>query len=619
MIGRFLRDASGNFAIAMTVALVPIMGGVALAIDYAELTRQKQATLNALDAAGIATARQIVTGASEEAIVAYATSFFHANLGPVDPDSATLHVTLPSNEFGGGTLKLAAELNYKPYFLPVFQELLGKPQSNNVAYDANTEIRLKNTLEVALVLDNSGSMDRLGSGSGQKRMDLLKQAATQLVETIALQAAQMKQVEKPVQFSLVPFAASVNVGTDNADASWMDTDGRAPYHHENFDWATMPAGRKVVPSLGVHYKVGAGWGIEEGQRVTRFSLFDELRRITDEQETCTGSGSSKTCTTTYTYAPFASWGGCVETRPHPYAYDTTEPSAAEPATLFVPMFAPDETDRRDGSNRAAMGNWWADVTTGSNDAARQRYMPKYFQAAPKGTAAKGMYEGPNGMCSSTPITPLTDVTTEEGLATVKGAIGNMVALGGTDVPEGTAWGWRTLSSTEPFAHGRPENEIGNDKVLIVLTDGENTYYTPNSLGYNDLATNRSIYSNKGYTAKNYPGQTRTRLYMGSTVASSIHSNANFTAAMNQHMNTVCEEAKASGVIVMTVALDLNAANSVQAAAIDSLRSCASDSRFRKDPNNPSKPAKLFWNATGATLSDDFKDIANELSNLRIVG
>lgn len=28
--------------------------------------------------------------------------------------------------------------------------------------------------------------------------------------------------------------------------------------------------------------------------------------------------------------------------------------------------------------------------------------------------------------------------------------------------------------------------------------------------------------------------------------------------------------------------------------------------------------KLFWNSTGATLSDDFKAIGNELSNLRIV-
>jgi hypothetical protein len=31
-----------------------------------------------------------------------------------------------------------------------------------------------------------------------------------------------------------------------------------------------------------------------------------------------------------------------------------------------------------------------------------------------------------------------------------------------------------------------------------------------------------------------------------------------------------------------------------------------------------KPAKLFWNTTGGNLAETFEDIANELSNLRIV-
>jgi hypothetical protein len=90
------------------------------------------------------------------------------------------------------------------------------------------------------------------------------------------------------------------------------------------------------------------------------------------------------------------------------------------------------------------------------------------------------------MCSTTPITPLTDVTTAAGLKTIKDAINDMIALGATDIPEGAAWGWRTVTSTAPFTQARPETERGNDKVVIVLTDGFNTYYTPNSLGYNDL-------------------------------------------------------------------------------------------------------------------------------------
>ena len=60
MIRRFVRDRGGNFAMMTAIALVPIMGALTLAIDYSEMSRQRQAMFNALDAAGIATARQIV-------------------------------------------------------------------------------------------------------------------------------------------------------------------------------------------------------------------------------------------------------------------------------------------------------------------------------------------------------------------------------------------------------------------------------------------------------------------------------------------------------------------------------------------------------------------------------
>ena len=164
MIREFLRDRGGNYAMLMGIAMLPIMGSVAIAIDFSEMNRQKQATINALDAAGVATARQVVSGASNEALIAYANEFFKANLGPVDPDDTELTVVLPNNQFGGGTLKLSAVLNYEPYFLPSFLGLLGKPadeRDREISFAANSEIRLKNTLEVALVLDNSTLDERI--------------------------------------------------------------------------------------------------------------------------------------------------------------------------------------------------------------------------------------------------------------------------------------------------------------------------------------------------------------------------------------------------------------------------------------------------------------------------
>ncbi|MEP9389037.1 pilus assembly protein [Mesorhizobium sp. KR9-304] len=651
MILEFLRDRGGNYAILTGIAMLPIMGSIAVAVDFSEMNRQKQATVNALDAAGLATARQVASGASDEALLIYANEFFEANLGPVDPADTELTVVLPNNQFGGGTLKMSAVLNYKPYFLPSFLGMLGKPadeRNKEITFAANSEIRLKNTLEVALVLDNSGSMDFYGSGSGQKRLALLKTAAKQLVDTLALQAAQIKQVAKPVQFSLVPFAASVNVGPGNAVAEWMDVEGLSPVHHENFDWTKVDDPDKRAEKIGgIWYKKGTGWGADENGILSRFSLYQDMQRVSDrewvvtgQEYVCTRYRSNGTCRsgewreTGYydeTISTYASWQGCVEARPYPYNVNdapaqggtaNTGIGFGDPATMFVPMFAPDEPGDRwdvEGQNKdsySAANNWWNDGTESISGETRQKNMKKYFDVRPYGaTSPQG--SGPSYSCTSTPITPLTDVTNQEGLDTIKAAIDKMAASGNTNVPEGTAWGWRTISSTAPFTGGRAESEKGNDKVIIVLTDGANTYSVPNS----DPAGNKSTYAAYGYTGQGYNGTGTTRMFMGTSgaIGQYDYSSSNYTNALNEQMEKVCDNAKAANVLMMTVSLDLSTSDAGENKAIEALKKCASDSRFRKDPADPSKPAKLYFNATGSNLSEKFKEIADELSNLRIVG
>ena len=105
-----------------------------------------------------------------------------------------------------------------------------------------------------------------------------------------------------------------------------------------------------------------------------------------------------------------------------------------------------------------------------------------------------------------------------------------------------------------------------------------------------------------------------RIFQGTTESS--YSDTAYTKAMNQQFKQLCDNAKAKKIMVMTVALDLDAKKTAEKTQIDLLKECASESRYRKEG---SKAAKLFWNSTGATLSEDFKAIGNELSNLRIVG
>jgi Flp pilus assembly protein TadG len=655
MFRRFARDKRGNFSMMMVVATVPIMGGLALAIDYAELSRQRQITLNALDAAAVATGAHIVNGsvsstdpvAYETAIKKYAEDFFKANLGPVDPANTTLSVVLPSNNVGGGTLKLTAGLTYEPYFLPAFTELIGQPRDpTTVDVRAQSEVRLKNTLEVALVLDNSGSMAEYGSGTGQKRIDLLKAAAKQLVETMAKQAAMMKQVPKPVQFGLVPFSASVNIAPANDDQPWMDTMGISPVHHENFDWSKMNAANnpeKYAEKVGdVWYKRGAGWGVSRDQPLTRFSLYADIIAQTDREaipntkrrvcKTYSGGKCQKYTDEPeyeYTVSQYTSWQGCVEARPAPYNNNDAEADSSNPATLFVPMFAPDEPRHLwrdlnndnipdlDDANYGYGNNWWADWEN-SSASSRQSDMRKYFRVKPYDAPAAGAGDGPNFSCTTNAITPLQDVTTVDGKKVIIDAIDAMSPTGNTNVPEGTAWGWRVVSHKAPFTEGRPDIEKGNDKVIIVLTDGANTY---GDLGDWDDVKNRSTYAAYGYTGKGYNGTGVTRMFMDTSgsVGKSTYTNTNYQAAMDEQMQMVCANAKdpdQGNVIVVTVSLDLVESVPAEKKAIEALTKCASDSRFKK--NADGTPKKLFYNATGSNLAEKFEEIADELSNLRIV-
>ena len=91
----------------------------------------------------------------------------------------------------------------------------------------------------------------------------------------------------------------------------------------------------------------------------------------------------------------------------------------------------------------------------------------------------------------------------------------------------------------------------------------------------------------------------------------------YTTALDDHLAKVCGDAKAANIMVMTVSLDLSTTNTDENKAIEALRKCASDSRFRKDANGAA--AKLYWNTTGGNLAETFRQIADELSNLRIVG
>ena len=79
--------------------------------------------------------------------------------------------------------------------------------------------------------------------------------------------------------------------------------------------------------------------------------------------------------------------------------------------------------------------------------------------------------GPNYGCTTAPLLELTNYKED----VVVGASTRWSPTASTNIGEGLMWGWRVLSPGAPFAQGRPSNDPHNQKVIVLMTDGENTY------------------------------------------------------------------------------------------------------------------------------------------------
>jgi len=518
---RFGRDEGGVTAVIFGIVFAVLLFSIGLGIDYTRAVTEKLDEQAALDAAILAAAHQL--GKKDEATKgeAVARAFFQENLKP----TSTAKIDNIDFDAVNGKVDATAGTSLSTHILKVFG-------FEKIEIDVNASVaKGDGTVEVAMVLDNSGSM----SGS---YIDDLKVAAQNLADQIL--DSNSVTADK-VQVGLIPFAASVNVGPANSGASWIDGGAQSSIHSENFDQVT-----------------------------SRFDLFSDLGQ---------------------------SWAGCVEARPHPHDVSDTPPVAGD--SLFVPMFAPDEPDNVNASNAGYsnysnnyISDFGGDCPTPTYTCRRrnsktgeckswkvdpisvaeaQSRTCKYKSASVSGGS------GPNYMCTTTPIQPLTANET-----TVADAITALGAGGYTNIAEGVAWGWRVLSPGAPFTEGRDYTDKKNKKFLIVMTDGQNVYPAKSD-------HNLSRYGARGYASKGRLGTT----YTG----------AGYRGTIDTKAQSTCTAAKTEGVIVYTIAFRLESDANTTAL----LRACAtSDDHF-------------FPASNGSALIQSFQNIGREISNLRVSG
>ena len=612
----FLQDKRGNYGVMMGLLLFPLIGATALAVDYSNISRQRNAMQTSLDAAALATSKEYAAGgfaaSSESAELAkmnaYARDFFLANMrGYDDAENADIEASFTSEtkkdvngiEFDEKSISLTARLDYDTHLA----KAIGK---DVIPIEVLSEVAMGNlTIEVALVIDNSGSM------SSKSKLASAKSTSKKLVDQM-FAAGAISNKANPVSFSLVPFAASVNIGAGNAGKDWMDINGWSTVHNENLDWSTydIPWGATLdIQDKGTHkiarekLRNSSTWNWK-----TRWDIYDMVD---------------------------VDWDGCVEMRPWPHnTQDTVQQvsgltygQAASKShgdgidALFVPMFAPSEptyyyTYQNRGRIRTSYdyysyGNDYTDdfrksdnvlfaasnYQRGNYQNTRQDWIWRY-QNSHVSNGISGSGFGPNYSCTSR---PLTELTTNKN--TIKNSIDNMIANGNTNVQAGVSWGWRTLSPQEPFTGGRSYDDVDNRKYLIVLTDGNNTYSgssTPNRSTYAAWAYAKTERIEEGLSYWDRPD-----LYKGSNPYY-------YEDKMNVHTLQTCENARKAGITIFSIAFDVSNGSSVK----QLLDACAG-SGLTSGGQEIVSSGSFYYDVNSNGLDDAMASIASQISDLRL--
>ena len=157
---------------------------------------------------------------------------------------------------------------------------------------------------------------------------------------------------------------------------------------------------------------------------------------------------------------------------------------------------------------------------------------------------------------------------------------------------GLQWGWLTLSPNGPFGDGVAYGTAHTDKIIVLLTDGDNT----NDAGADTSHANNP--NNSIYTGIGYIGQGRLLDSTGAVVALNSTGTQRRDAIDSREL-LLCTNMKAKNVIIYAIGVGVSSHSSTI------LQACASG-------------ADHYYDVTdSAQLTNVFNAIAGSIENLRI--
>lgn len=471
-------DRAGNVTITFALALIPLMSLVGAAVDYSRANSIRTAMQSAADSTALAVARNAATLTADQ-IQSQATDLFNASFARSEVSNVNVAATYSST--GGSTLTVSVTAKMKTNFLGVMGISEMQLGTKSVSAWGNKRLR------VALVLDTTGSMDYDG------KMDALKSATKDLLDQLKSAATN----NGDVYVSIIPFSKDMNIDSANYQANWIDwTDWEAepltlasskpsswedvgpgdncPFPKDGWGGgystygfgctsgptSTTPASSGKVPSSGnicPSTDTGAKYARKNGISYNGcYNSVEKSPKVTTGWSascdgyvncTCTGSGSSKTCTQkqynhTWIVNAHSTWNGCVSDR---------------------------------GSSSAPSSNYDRLITTPGSAAESKYPAEQYSNCSPK-------------------VMGLSYDWT-----TMKSVVNNLDPQGATNQPIGLVWGWQSLVGGGPLTSPAKVSGYSYQEAIVLLSDGLNTLDRWYGDGYNtSTSVDRRMYdSNNG--------------------------------------------------------------------------------------------------------------------------
>ncbi len=624
------------YAIALPVVLMMSVAGV----DLHRASTVRMNLQDALDAAALAAARSPDADTTAK-VQAIGMAALRANLYSyphVALNESLTSFTLADNDTVVATAKVDVDALVANVVLPPY----GKLSDDTLRVGASSEVKRSSTdLEVALVLDITGSMD------GTRLTDL-KTASKDLVDLVV----KPNQTLNKTRMSLVPYSMGVNIGSTYADAVRGSLRGTTSI--SGASWVYPSSSNKTITGVtrnspGVVTSSNHGFKTDDYVWITGVlgmtKLNDKAYRVvrinnnTFSLQTTSNGGSSWSNVNTTNSLGYLLYVSGGTARPcQTYACEvvvtssnhgmntgeqvrirgvggmsginnTTSISGSNlyhtVTRIDASSFALDgvvgplqgsyssggtvqclevgcqsyQFVNDDGNDRVFWSTTCVTERTGAN-----AYTDTGYSSAYVGAHYTGYDAAASGGCLDTTITPLT--SDKDAL---KAAINGYVAEGATSGHIGTAWGWYTLapnfqnlwpSASRPDPYGTH----GLQKIMILMTDGE----------FN------AVYCN-GVRAKDSGSG-------GGSSDRKINCNSPNGSPFAQAV-ALCTAAKAKGIIIYTVGFDISSGSDNTPNVVDTAREvmakCATDS------------SKVYYPENGSALKQSFAAIGKAISELRI--